>query len=107
MTDEDAIPAFCVIPAAIRAAAWIKNPPRPMPKFADVRREEEPATKELRAQMAMRDARKKAEGLESLRAWKETQRAAEGFTPKAPKLFHKRAARVPKKPQRKRRVSPK
>lgn len=78
-TDVNGIPAFLRIPQATRAAAWVRNPPRPMPRFADVRREEEPATKALRAAVEAKERRKKdeatEEGLASLAAWKERQKA--------------------------------
>lgn len=73
---SDDLPAFLRIDAATRALAWAKSPPQPWPKFAEVRREEEPATRELREQLAYQDSAKAAREGQRLRALAE-EKAAE------------------------------
>lgn len=52
MADELAIPDFLRVPAAVRAAAWRRHPPKAMPKFSEARKAEDPATRAVRREMA-------------------------------------------------------
>lgn len=75
----EAVPAFLRLTRAQRAAAWERNPPKPMPAFNDEPRSR--LTDVDREFIARYEAiegaiaeRKKQEGLERLRAYKEEQR---------------------------------
>lgn len=65
MTNDDipaeAVPPFLRIPQAQRNATWARAPPRPYPKFHEPKKNEDPATTELRKQVSRdKDDKKKA-----------------------------------------------
>ena len=68
-------PDYLRIPADVRRQAWIDNPPRPYPRFADKPKEEEAATRELRLSLEAQAERAKLSSLEKLKAWKANHRS--------------------------------
>lgn len=87
MTDLDAIPDFLRLTREQRREAWHKNPPRPMPKFKDPPKDEDPATRALRKEIAKAEEAKKAARFAKLKELKASQ-------PKPPRRKRKPAPRL-------------
>lgn len=69
----EGIPDFLRLTPEQRREAWERNPPKPMPAFADPKpqHEEDPATTALREQIEREKAAKKAASLAALKASQE------------------------------------
>jgi hypothetical protein len=87
--DLEAIPSFLRLTADQRREAWRDTPPRPMPRFKDPPKDEDPATRALRKEMELAEREKTRARLEKLKELK----ASKPRLPKRKKPIQRRKAK--------------